>query len=79
MSRLYASIRGQAKTVATRRAHKTGTIEGHIRGWDSGVRVYGKVNETGQDCFYVYQTSGNNGAGNEALICRIIDGKLETA
>ena len=77
MSRFYASVKGIGKTEATRRAHKN--IEGHVRGWDSGVRVYGKVNETGQDCFYVYQTSGSNGVGNEILICRIIDGKLETA
>ena len=33
MARFYASIKGQAKTEATRRGGPKSGIEGHIRGW----------------------------------------------
>lgn len=64
MARFYAEIRGQAKTSATRTGSTSSGISGHIRGWDSGVQVYGYNNRyvTGndKDAFEIRLTSGSN-------------------
>ena len=72
MSNLYASIDSDArKTQATSRGHRN--ISAHVRGWDSGVEVVARHDETG-DTFDVYVTSGSNGGGAWLLIGRVIDG-----
>ena len=60
MSRFYASIKGQAKTEATRRGGKKSGIEGHIRGWNVGISVAGIVGTEGEDVFDVWLTPGSN-------------------
>ncbi len=78
MARFYASISGQAPTTATRRGSKASGITGHIRGWDSGIRVEGSYNaETDADVFRVYATTGSNGNGSDRLIATITDGVLK--
>ena len=77
MSHFYASIDGQAQTQATRRGSKKSGISGHIRGWDSGVQVYGGVNCDGQDVFDINVTSGSNGHKSDIPIARIINGEIE--
>ena len=69
MSKLYGSIKGSAKTVATRRGHNH--IEGHIRGWNLGIRVVGSANKDGNVAFHVFKTSGSNGSELGELITTI--------
>jgi len=77
MARFYASISGQARTDATRRGSKATGISGHIRGWDSGIRVEGSYDaSTDSDVFRVYATTGSNGHGPDRLIATIIDGVI---
>ena len=45
------------KTVASRRGHSD--INGHIRGWDSGVKVHGYKDTGDSDVFQIYITSGS--------------------
>jgi hypothetical protein len=75
MSRFYASIQGE-RGEATRMGHKG--IHGHIRGWGSGVKVQGFVNDDGRDLFLVYATSGSTGSGSDRLIAYVYaDGEVE--
>lgn len=67
MSQFYASIKGQARTEATRRGSKSTGIVGHIRGWNCGVRVVAMV-RNGKDYFEVYRTGGSNDRTNPVLI-----------
>jgi hypothetical protein len=61
MSRFYASIEGQAETQATRRGGKESGIQGHIRGWDLGIKVFGSADGIDNgDIFDVYITGGSN-------------------
>lgn len=60
MSRFYASIQG-CRGEATRQGSAKSGIEGHIRGWDVGVKVFCDVSEEGEDVCTVYLTSGSNG------------------
>jgi hypothetical protein len=56
--RFYASIQGN-RGRATRQGNKTSGIEGHVRGWDVGIRVSGSV-DGDKDKFDVYLTFGSN-------------------
>jgi hypothetical protein len=77
MARFYASIAGQARTDATRRGSKLSGITGHVRGWDSGIRVEGSYDpETDSDVFRVYATAGSNGHGPDRLVATITDGVI---
>lgn len=69
MAHFYASINGTARTTATRCGSKNSGINGHIRGWSVGVKVYGFHDETtGGDVFEVWSTGGSNdGAARELL------------
>lgn len=58
MSRLYGSVRG-GRGEATRTGHSH--ITAHVRGWNVGVKVYGKA-EGEVDTFEVVATSGSNGS-----------------
>ena len=68
MSQFYAEIKGQARTTASRRGSPKSGIDGHIRGWNIGVRVFGHVDENGKDVFTIYKTSGSNGCKSDKLI-----------
>jgi len=76
MARFYASIEGQAQTPATRRGGKESGIAGHIRGWNVGVRVSGRVGEDGQDEFDVYLTGGSSGAFSSKFLGRFVAADL---
>jgi len=70
MSRFYASISG-GRSQKTCGGHPKSGIDGHIRGWDLGVRVSGRVDEKGNDVFDVYRTGGSNGGKASRLITTV--------
>ena len=72
MSQFYADIKGSAKTIATRRGGKTSGISGHIRGWESGIRVEGHYDEDLGDIFLVWQTSGSGFKGKSVLLGKLV-------
>ena len=76
MSRLYAAIDGN-RSGATRQGSKASGIQGHIRGWNVGVRVCGRVNDEDEDVFDVYMTGGSNGQSSDKHIARVklVDGE----
>ena len=58
MSRFYGTVHSSNfKTVASRRGHTD--VNGHIRGWDSGVKVHGYKATDDSDVFQIYITSGS--------------------
>lgn len=71
MSHFYGEIHGQAKTPATRRGSKASGLEGHLRGWNIGVRVILEHKEGIGDVVYIYKTSGSNGGSNDVLIATL--------
>ena len=75
MSRFYASVQGN-KSVATRQGTINSGIQGHIRGWNSGVKITGYTNGNDEDCFAVYQTSGSVGGSSDVLIGIIENSKF---
>ena len=60
MSRFYASIQG-SRGEATRQGTPKSGIEGHIRGWNLGIKVYGSIDDNGKDVFTVKLTTGSLG------------------
>jgi len=83
MARFYAEIQGN-RGSASRMGTPNSGIEGHIRGWDVGVKVYGSVIgyvDSGKlqtdDEFQVVVTSGSNGRLSSYSIgtVKLIDGK----
>ena len=73
MSHFYGSLDGSARTQATRQGTTRSGILGDIRGWDSGIRVYGyrsePTHEMGErDCFVVSFTRGSHASGPAELI-----------
>ena len=79
MSRFYASIRGSARTEATRQGGKDSGIISHTRGWDVGVKVSGRIIEVGSedlgDKFSIYATAGSNGAYSDRYLGVVTLGK----
>lgn len=67
MAHFYGSVRGQARTMATRRGSKVGGMSAHIRGWDIGARVE-LIHLGGKDVVRVYKTSGSNAKGSDELV-----------
>ena len=67
MSNFYASIQGN-KGEATRCGHRD--IKGHIRGWNSGVNVFGwrESNDDGDYDAFRIELTGGSGYG-EGLGC----------
>ena len=79
MAHFYASIQGN-RGEATRMGTKSSGIDGHIRGWTSGVKVYGHYDETHDfDHFDIYLSSGSNGHYSDEFIgsFRRIDGVVQ--
>ena len=70
MSRFYASISGN-RGEATRQGTKNSGIEGHIRGWNIGVKVICFVDETGGDICAIYKTGGSSGSKRDELIATV--------
>ena len=63
MAQFYADIQGN-RGQATRMGTKKSGINGHIRGWDVGARVWMSFNEqTGEDECIVDLTSGSGYRG----------------
>ena len=58
MSHFYSSIQG-GRGEATRCGDKHSGIQGHIRGWRSGVQVWGEVSQEGEDRFRISVTNGS--------------------
>ena len=58
MSHFYGSIKGN-RGPATRGGSKNSGIVSHTKGWNSGIRVTGYVNDNGDDEFKVEITNGS--------------------
>lgn len=64
MAQFYADIQGN-RGRATRMGTKKSGMDGHIRGWNVGCRVWMQFNEqTGQDECTIDLTSGSSGCSN---------------
>ncbi len=76
MAHFYASIQG-SRGGATRCGTPNSGIEGHIRGWNVGVRVDGEKDKDGDDVFEVFATSGSTGAHGSVHVgtVRIVNGQ----
>lgn len=73
MSHFYADIQGN-RGKATRQGTKESGIEGHVRGWDMGVRVICTSDEaTGRDVCSIYLTSGSNNPSEKQCIAEVRD------
>jgi hypothetical protein len=65
MARFYGSVSGKAQSDATREGTEASGINGHIRGWNSGIRVVGHIAPNGDDAFDVYLTAGSHGGSRD--------------
>ncbi len=68
MSHFYASIQGNR---SERTCQGTKLIDGHIRGWNLGIAVEGRIDKNGNDYFEVYRTSGSGGSKPSRLITTV--------
>ena len=58
MSLFYGSLKGQAKTEATRRGTADSGVSAHVRGWKSGIKI--SVEELrGKPSYRIELTSGS--------------------
>lgn len=71
MARFYATVYGQAGTNASRVGTAWSGIEGHVCGWEAGIRVVGTVDAQGRDVFEVYLTGGSNSSATVAHIATV--------
>ena len=75
MARFYGSVQGHRAAglpggVEATRCGVAG-IDGHVRGWDIGVRVRMEIGEDDQDAALVYLTMGSNAPeGSEKVLFR---------
>jgi len=60
MSRFYAEIQGNRGPVSRQGLDNSG-IWGHIRGWNTGVEVKGRINSDGNEEYHIWLTEGSNG------------------
>ena len=75
MGHFYGEIQGN-RGEATRMGSKKSGFNAHIRGWNIGVRIYCKYNETTEkDEIYIYKTGGSNGNESDKLIHKIVEGE----
>ena len=74
MARFYGSMKGAAKTEATRTGTPNSGLEAHIRGWRVGVWVGAYVDpETGKDCLIVYRTGGSDSPGQQGERLAVVE------
>ncbi len=73
MSQFYGSMQG-SRGEATRTGGKNSGIEGHLRGWNIGVKIRCRHNiTTGKDECDIYRTGGSNGAIADLFITTITE------
>ena len=77
MAQFKADIKGSRGSVS-RLGGKTSGITGHIRGWESGIRVEGHNDEDLADIFMIYQTSGSGFKTKDILIGKLISGSFQS-
>jgi hypothetical protein len=70
ISDLYGSVIGSERTEATRSGTKNSGIRAHIRGWNVGVKVIGRM-VNGRAVFDVFRTSGSNGRNGDIFITNV--------
>lgn len=76
MAQFMAEIQGNRGYVSRLGSRESG-IWAHVHGWNVGVRVIGIVDETGEDVFMVYATSGSNGGKNDVLVAKVMREDLD--
>lgn len=76
MSALYGSLEGERGKEVTKRGFKR--LSGHVRGWDSGVKVEAIHDDDG-DTFLIYQTGGSTAVTPDILLGKITNGKFRAA
>ena len=77
MAQFKADIKGSRGSVS-RLGGKTSGITGHIRGWESGIRIEGHHDEDLGDIFMVYQTSGSGFRAKDVLVGKLISGSFQS-
>ena len=77
MAQFKADIQGSRGSVS-RLGGKTSGITGHIRGWESGIRIEGHHDEDLGDIFMIYQTSGSGFKARDILIGKLISGSFQS-
>ena len=77
MAQFKADIQGSRGSVS-RLGGKTPGITGHIRGWESGIRIEGHHDEDLGDIFMVYQTSGSGFRAKDVLVGKLISGSFQS-
>ena len=77
MAQFKADIKGSRGSVS-RLGGKTSGITGHIRGWESGIRIEGHHDEHLGDIFMIYQTSGSGFKSKDILIGKLISGSFQS-
>ena len=77
MAQFKADIQGSRGSVS-RLGGKTSGITGHIRGWESGIRIEGHHDEDLGDIFMVYQTSGSGFKAKDVLVGKLISGSFQS-
>jgi hypothetical protein len=65
----------EAQTIATRGSNQS--LEGHVRGWDIGVKVIGHVEEN-EDRFDLYITSGSHNSVKDEFLGSVLFNKKGT-
>ena len=70
MARFMAEIQGNRGSTS-RSGSKASGIDGHIRGWNLGIKVQASVDDDGNDVFTVYRTGGSNRPGVVAVLAQI--------
>lgn len=68
MSRFQGTMKGQAKSEATRRGSEKTGMYAHIYGWNIGIKVSLAVDTSGKDIATVTLTSGRQGDKADKLI-----------
>ena len=71
MAQFKAEIQGNRGSVS-RLGHKTTGIQGHICGWNSGIKIEGHHDEHLGDIFLVWQTSGSGFKGRSTLLGKLV-------
>jgi hypothetical protein len=77
MAQFKAEIQGNRGSVS-RLGHKTTGIQGHVCGWDTGIKIEGHYDEELGDIFLVYQTAGSNRKHRDVLIGKLINGNFNS-
>ena len=76
MAHFYADIQGDRGT-ATRTGTKNSGINGHIRGWGSGINIRAIYNsETNKDIFLISITGGSNNPTIKERIFTLTENKI---